>query len=579
MLSNRIFVAGVMACVFLVASCGDAGKTSTSPTPPKVEPTAQDPVVKTVAVAARAPKVANAAPAALMTSLVPEGTVGLVYVPNLKGLGDGIERIAKATAPAKGGRGGAAFSLSQVVRSTGLELDDFDLARPAGFAMTLPKSAKSPPGMAAILPIKNEKRAAAKLKARNPKATVEVVDGFAVLVEKGTYRRGGLSAAMDGPLPEGDLVVRLDVASLWKTYGAQVTSAMADELGSMDGDARAEAVKPVMDAFTSVVQAATICDAVVRIDGTEVATDTTIHFAEGVDVPVFRLFSKSDLATLARAIPARGMISMAMAVDPEALWSSFEAVTSASLATSPAPARMVLEKALDSMRASLKTLGSGMAVTGGISDGGIEVVAIVEASDPAAYVASTVATTSALPEDGSPVTVMPPEERTVDGTKVTTLRVKLDPERMPGAGSPTRAAKSREAMEAMFGKDPFTYNFVALDEKVLLVMGSDELLARAIKASRSGADAPPTALSKALAAAGPDTVGYCAIDLGALVRETVALATRSMGTKTPRQAAPSSGDDATPLTVIVNAGQNRLRLRASVDVGKTAKLFMSMMPR
>jgi hypothetical protein len=327
----------------------------------------------------------------------------------------------------------------------------------------------------------------------------------------------------------------------------------------------------MFDGFKAAVEAATVCDLVLTCEDTEIGVDATVHFADDAEVPFLDVFAKADLASLARAIPEDGMVSVAMAVDAEKLWASFEPFMTASLEMSPEPARKVFEQVYGSMATTMKSLGHGMAMSGGLKDGRIEVVGVVETPDPAGYLKAMLAMTEQLPKKDSPLSVAPKEERSIEGTKVTTLRLQVDSEEMAQAAGGARGAQARAAMQAMFGQDSFNYHFVPLEKRLLIVMGGDELLARAIKAGKAGATAPVTPLAASLVGAGPDTVGYFRMDLGAMMHETAALAARASGTKTRRTPAES-----VPLTVILSIGDHQVRARASVDVGKATKAAQQM---
>jgi hypothetical protein len=99
-------------------------------------------------------------------------------------------------------------------------------------------------------------------------------------------------------------------------------------------------------------------------------------------------------------------------------------------------------------------------------------------------------------------------------------------------------------------------------------------------ASRAGKDAPATPLSKALAAAGPDTVAYVTIDLGTFMREMMAIASRAGGSKTGRKPViPAATSEANPVSFMLNASSKEIRARVTMDVEKVAKLAASSLPR
>lgn len=574
-MSSKHLLAGVLACACVVAGCDDPRLY-----PPKTAATAEADAPSVALTSARAAKPRSAAKGpSTMLDLLPEGTVGIVCIPKIKDFEQAFERLAALASPKQRGK---SMSLPVLVRSLGLDVNDFDLNRGACFAMTF-AGASNRPLMTAILPVRDEDAISGKLKAIHPKSSVDTADGYAILTEKGTYKRGGTPACFDTPLPDGDIVVRFDAAAIWKKFGPVVSSELKDGLEAISGargstSESALLTKRVLDGIKSMAETASVYDLALRVDGSVMELDAAVRFAGGAKVPVIDCFSKADLSSLARTLPTQGMMSVAVAVDAAKMWAAVEPVAMASLDAAPESTREALRHAFDSIGKSLKKVGSGMAVTGGIQDGKIEVTGVMETRDPAAYIATTLGILSDLPTEGSPVAITPPEERTVDGTKVTTVRLKIDPDKLPAATSAARVARSRDAIDALFGTDGLAYNFVAMENRLLFVLGGDDLVERVIRAARAGKDAPATPLSKVLATAGPDTVAYVTFDVGAFMREMTAIASRTGGAKTGRKPVLPPVES-NPVSFTLNASSKEIRARVSLDIEKTAKLASMSLPR
>jgi hypothetical protein len=556
MSSSRHFLVGVVACALLVVGCGDGKKA-----PPSATATGSG---------SPASVEAQVVPGAML-DLLPEGTVGVVYVRSVQGLQEGIERLAAASGAKKGG----AMDLAQFAGMIGADIGDFDISRSAALAMTL--SADSPePRMTAILPVRDEKGIAAKVKQGNPGATVETAGGFAAVTQEGAYKRAGPPPQLRAPLPAGDLVIRLDVASLWKTFGPMVSS-QADQMiegvagMSPGGPDPTATLKPMLDGFKSMLDAASVLDLAFRIDGTAVEADVTVRFADRARAPLLDLFAKTDLASLARSVPSEGMFSIAASMNPEKMWSAFQPLMKASLEVYPEADRAAFQQAFDSAAGLMKAMGNGMVMSAGLGAGGLEGVGAVEVADAAAYMKTFGEMAAKMGGmKASFMSVMPLEERVVDGTKVSTMRVKIDSEKLPAPAGAAGVPDQREMMATLFGKDSMTYNIFPAGNRVVFAMGSDEPLKRAIQAAKAGPAAPLGALSTALAAAGSDTVAYVRYDLSEVMR----LAGDLMGAgpdKAKPKPAPPAGEPVV-LTCVVNAGANDLRGRMSVDVGKLMKL-------
>ena len=230
MSSNRRFLAGILAFVFLVAGCGDkkdkAGSTASyGRGRGRGDRSRAGQSGGKHGAAPGTGAAPTSAPPNAMMDLVPEGTVAVVYAPSVKGLEDDVHRIMDAADKEPGKKPGVA----ELAQQMGVDVADLDMTRSAAVALTMAPGSPMPV-MTAILPVRDEKSLGAKLKAKMPEATVEAAGGYAAVTPEGPYkRRGGAPAQLKGPVPAGDLVVRLDVATLAKTSGP-VLKAKEDEL-------------------------------------------------------------------------------------------------------------------------------------------------------------------------------------------------------------------------------------------------------------------------------------------------------------------------------------------------------------
>ena len=162
---------------------------------------------------------------------MPEGTVAVVYIPNVKTLEDGVRRIAASvdgTKPPK-------VEFSELANELGVDGADVEWSRPAAIAVTQ-SAGSSDFGKTVIVPVKDEKATAAKVKAKMADATVDAAGGFVAVTSEGAYKRAGPPPSSRAALPAGDVVVRIDVAALWKTLGPMATS-QADAMLEQIGDA------------------------------------------------------------------------------------------------------------------------------------------------------------------------------------------------------------------------------------------------------------------------------------------------------------------------------------------------------
>jgi hypothetical protein len=234
-----------------------------------------------------------------------------------------------------------------------------------------------------------------------------------------------------------------------------------------------------------------------------------------------------------------------------------------------------MRRVFESFAEITKSMGRGMVANASFTTRGMGMVGVVETPDPAAYTKALANITAGVDLKDSFMKVSPTEERTVDGTKITSFRLQFVPEKMPGmAGAP---ADNRAVIEAIYGKEGLQYHFAGFGNRTLFVVGDDDALKRALKAAKA-ADATPNALSKTLAAAGADTVGFVRMDMRAMMSGmSDVMAGAGAQANTPMPKVPPG--EPVLITATANAGSDRLRARLSFDVAKFARLFEAMMPK
>jgi hypothetical protein len=227
------------------------------------------------------------------------------------------------------------------------------------------------------------------------------------------------------------------------------------------------------------------------------------------------------------------------------------------------------------------SFGPGMAMNLDFAPSGMEMVSMTESKDPSAYLAMVKTAYAKFGSGDSAVSAAPPVERTIDGIRVTTWRLKFDTAKL--AESRAVAAVpgvDPGVIDALYGKDGLDLSIAETGAGLLMVMGGDERLRQALKDAKSPPSGSETrrGLGKDLVDCGPDTVAFLKVDVRRLMR-------------TMSNLMPKSGADATlglknipdgepvPIQWIVNAGADRLRWRLSLDIGRIAGLFSAAAPK
>jgi hypothetical protein len=551
---TRRFAAAVLACsLFVLAGC-DSKKT----------PGGSGGASATGGGGAGAGAAPTTSAPSAMLDLLPAGTVAVVYVPSLKGAEDAAQRLVAEIEP----KDAKDVNFTQPLAMLGLAPADLDMAKGGAIAVTLDPSSPMP-NVTTIVPAKDEKALAGKIKAAQPDAAVETAGGYAA-VPMGEYKKGGVPRNLAAPLPAGDVIARVDVATLWKSFGPKFLEGMDEALAEAPGGA---AAKPFVDAFKSAVEAASVMDLAVRAKGATVELDATVTFTDRSRAPFLDTFAKGDLAALARHVPNDRQMVMGFAFDAEKAWPALSGVLTASLEEYPPEARAGMKKMFDQAGQMVKHFGKAGVATGGIGPNGMEMTYLIESPDPAALIKASRSMIESVDVKESGMTFSKPEERTLEGAKLTTFKMKLDPAKMAaGAGSDAERA-STEAAAKMLGKDGLTYSIAEAGKRVLIVIGGDDVVARAVKALKAG-DASG-ALSKGLAEAGPDAFLYASVDMRSMMRSVWDF----MPQRPDRPMPPPKAGDPILMTMIGNSSGNAVRFRLSMDVGGFAKMVKDQTPK
>ncbi|HYC76032.1 MAG TPA: hypothetical protein VEI02_00255 [Planctomycetota bacterium] len=543
--SVRAALAAVL--VLAAAGCGDdAGKRAAS-------------------TAATAAGTTHAPPESL-TALLPPDVVAVAWAPSLKALEDQIAGMMVATT----GRSDAGPGLAQAAGPLlGLAPDDLDLAGGALVAVTLAEGAPTP-SATAIVPVRNADAVIAKVKAHHGGAADVVAAGSHLIVApEGGYRRGaGLPTRFAGGFPKYDLAIKVDVAALWRRYGADFAPATdallaaLPEIAQPDGTPvdLAGVARPFLDAAASVLSAAGVWDFGFRLHPT-LELELVHRSDDPARDPTAALYMPRDQSALARTLPDLGAMRMVASFDASAMTNLQPALMKALLGAVPESRRSTVAASFETMKKSIELIGPGMAMTGGFSKSGLEMVSQMECSDPERYVGLAAESYVAMSKDAaSGMTPLPP--RDVDGRRVTSVRVTT---RFPavdaGAGG---APKSLE----------MTTHLVPGKGRVLMVIGDDALLRRAFVAETAGATAEPAASWRA---AGADVALFAEVDFHALmagVQEFLGAASGA-GAELPFTT-PARPEDRAKFRFTVNATPESRRIRLSMDI---AKLIKSMKGR
>ena len=172
----------------------------------------------------------------------------------------------------------------------------------------------------------------------------------------------------------------------------------------------------MMDGLQSVIDSSSVWDLAIRIDGTMVEIDATAHFTAGAK-PRRSTCSERPISCALRGCcrRAKGMLSLAMSINPEKMWAAFQPFMKSSLEIYPEATRQAMEKMIAAAGGIMRAAGQGVVGSGGFTKSGLEMTGVMEPNDARAYVKNAADIMSKLDVKDSGITVAPPEESKVDG--------------------------------------------------------------------------------------------------------------------------------------------------------------------
>jgi len=439
----------------------------------------------------------SAAPADV-AALVPAGADIVVRIESLDRLGEVFALAAEfAGKPVPGD------PAAQLVGMSGVAPGQFDRTKPCYVAVTMPAGMPMPvPTL--IVPVKDP----AAVVAAYPGATKESRGSYVALSRMAGLRLGDNGLCDD--LPEGDLVLRLDLASLAAKYGARIEQGLAAlESGGPAAGALPMAwmgglTKSVAEGARDVVESAERLDIVVRANDPEIAVDVAFVAKDGSALAT-RESAPAKLREFAASVPSDAAMVALFCFDAKAVVDMATTLVEGSV-TAPTPEQQKqMEENLAKARASVEGLGREWLVAADVNEDGLRLLASGRVRDATAYVKRWESHAAAVSVPGMEVTVA--GRRKAGDAEVLRLDVVVDPETY-AAGRGRSVAVLRSELEAFFGGPKVPVEIATRGDRVFATVG--QKAERALEADGS--------LGDALGNIRGSLAFYVALDLPSLAR-------------------------------------------------------------
>lgn len=395
---------------------------------------------------------------------------------------DAARDLAGAISPVTGLPGGN-DPLAMLAGSMGIDVAQIDRSRAAAVALTLRKDAPMPQAVF-ILPFAD---AAAATKSHTGGKAIR--GGYAALTTDAELPKAGCALA-EG-LPVGDISIRADCKSLVALYRDVIDQGLAAFESQMKQTAAAAGsdqanVAGIFEAYVEagrnlIFGADTIDLALRRESSGALAIDAVL-----TATPDGPLDSKdrapSKLANLATNLPDDLPLAMLMHFDWASYMSMFETMFDSMIESAPEAEQPAIRSYIKRMNASMAKLGKNFSFAVGMGKSGMRVVMALESPDPAGYIAEYTALLADPVSSTFGMSFKAEGTKDIGGAKVQRFRFTMDSEKyfaalgidesLPGFD----AAGLKKLMDVVLGSDGLTVDLVALDDRVVFVMGGDDTM-------------------------------------------------------------------------------------------------------
>lgn len=393
------------------------------------------------------------------------------------------------------------------------------------------KMTREAPGrvMTFVLPVTDVDKAAA-----GGLSLTKVKSGGYLGVSSAQGYAAGEGNALLSDLPDGDIVVRLDLAALAKLYDPEIQGGLGDGQGAlskmlgsqMPGVDAAGMVGKFFGWARDVVASAEQLDLVGGAKGGVVDVDVAFKVKEGSALA--KAGEPSGLDALAKYVPSDFPVAILFRFDKSTLKEWMQASMEMAKQNMAPDMRESYGKLMTKSEALLDHLGGDWMASGKVGSDGLRFVTAISAKDPAGYVAEYLELTEdpALADVG--MSIKDEGERDVAGVKVRRVRLTIDSAKFgPATGIPAGEVDMFVAL--LFGTGGINVDLAAAGDKLIMIWGSEDSLAAQVL----GASEAPPAMKAARAEARGDLGFLVHVELRSLVQGIAAMARKVGDEKAP----------------------------------------------
>ncbi|UCE02840.1 MAG: hypothetical protein JSW67_01140 [Candidatus Latescibacterota bacterium] len=456
-------------------------------------------------------------------NLVPNSAVGFISLPSIATVQATLEMMHAELEEG----GDPPQLLESVADQLGADPDAIDTQRPLAVAFAFHEPG-GPPVPTAIVPVLREDPVF-DLESSPFSAVRETDQGYVAISVLPDYAAGESFVALDAERLHDDLLLSLDLKTVFSLYGPWIQFYIANMMAEMEKEeqdpAAAELTRAGVDWLGRFMESAQRLDLGLALQSSGFSLKSTLHTrADGE--PLIPVREPERIFDLARCLPKSYSAVSIVGADMHSLADLANMVNMANLSkpdeTIPQELRETMLQLADSV-AELQRFTAGPMISAvEMEQGGIESIQILLSEEAAAFIDVFERFLDSLePLEAFGLTIEKQDPTSLEGTPVHNYRLGFDPEwikvrREPDNDFPIR--NLGEIKARLFGAETAALRLAVVDDVIVTVMHQDEaVMGEVLRRLRNGGGQVPENL-RSLSSAHPVAPWLAAdVDLRALI--------------------------------------------------------------
>ena len=449
--------------------------------------------------------------------LIPQNAAGVLWINSIDGFREKLAAAGKLFGAEQDARG----MVEMILMELGPLGELVDPAKPFAMAFTVPEDGQGEPEPIIIAPVTD----LAKLQEMMPGATV--VGSYTALSQSKVTPSATPSPLVKG-LPQGDLVLRLDLVPIIKAYGAfadmglgMLPTMVPD--GTFPGMDMEEVAEFLGQSLAEFKASAQMLDVTVNLKGDVALLDGELRFKPESSLAKATAQYSGNGAALTRALVGGYQIAGSLSFGMDKLAAFVTDLSDEIMEMAPfgedEDLMNLMKEALDLM----KYMDGGMAMGANLTPQGMGAVAIMDMKDPDAYIKKYMELLKhpSIAKFGVTAKVAP--DRMVGDVAVHTISATFSEKFWDNFANPEMPPEMMQSMmDRLYGKGGMTFTMAGAGKTLVSTFGPDAgRIDQVLAAVKSGKGTISPDLAAALKRAGRAPAFVGAADINKLVAEAI----------------------------------------------------------